>query len=152
MQKFSIREIREKDSTLLLDIKKRSIPQCASTYNDKDIKSWLDYCNAQDPNTCFSGSRGYIAYDNEEPIGFVEFSDKDSLGHIDNMFILPTHTKKGIGTELFKLAENDLKNQGIENFSIRSTLNAQEFYAGFGYALKEPGIARAGLEIVIMEK
>ena len=153
MQKnFSIREITQKDSPALLDIKKRSIPQCAPTHSPKDIEMWLAYCDKQNPETCFSNDQGFVAYNDNELIGFVVFSDQDNIGHVDNIFVLSSYRKKGIGSKLFQLAEKELGKQGIEKFTIRATLNAQKFYADFGYMPKEPGIARAGFEILIMEK
>ena len=148
---FCLRPHKE-DSALLLKIKKLSIPQCSTSYDDKDIKAWLAYCNAQEPKTCFTDDQGFIAYNNDKPIGFVTFSDKNNLGHIDNMFILPAHTKKSLGTTLLQLAEKNLRKNDIKTISIRVTLNAQDFYAHFGYLPKKSAKARAGFEIVIMEK
>lgn len=84
-----------------------------------------------------------VAEDEEELIGFVlyqtdesgnEWNFREGDGDIREIFVLPSHRKKGVGRALIAFAEGALKSEGIGCAYALPTEEQEGFFIKCGYA------------------
>lgn len=76
--------------------------------------------------------RGFIgAWDGDSFIGVVIATSDGRKGWINRLVIAPSYRRKGIGTELIRLAEKELKSRGINIISALIEKGADSSFALF---------------------
>jgi GNAT superfamily N-acetyltransferase len=74
----------------------------------------------------------YVAWMDEQPVGFCAFSLEDDKASMEHLWVLPGYIGKGIGAALFKHASSRCKELGARVLKIESDPNAQGFYERMG--------------------
>ena len=82
----------------------------------------------------------YVVEDNNKLVGYMDYGKpfrpyKDYNQEIGLLYLLKDYQRKGIGTKLFNMAYNKIKEKGYKEFFIscnKYNINAQEFYKKMG--------------------
>lgn len=72
----------------------------------------------------------YVAYDNNDPLGFImfyierkpgsAFTRARSILYIDQITVLSAHQRKGIGMRLMKFAEDYARQEGVDQVELNN--------------------------------
>ena len=83
-------------------------------------------------------------------VGFAQYYPPDNS--IEAVHVLPSHAKHGVGKMLLALIEEIASNQGTQQISLGSSLNAVGFYEKCGYVRKAGGTFKCndGVELGIV--
>ena len=94
---------------------------------DEEIQRALD----QDYATMIgeSGCHYILAEKNDEILGFASWRGS----YIGHMYVLPKHSKKGVGKELLMHLETDARSKGVALLHLQASLNAEAFYQSNEY-------------------
>ncbi|WP_324254765.1 MULTISPECIES: GNAT family N-acetyltransferase [unclassified Enterococcus] len=69
-----------------------------------------------------------------------------------SVFILPEYQQNGIGTSLLKRLKTDPFYIRASRIEVLASRNAQNFYSGFGFKIKNPAASENTQGYVVMEK
>ena len=58
---------------------------------------------------------------------------RDGIGHIRHFGTHPDWSRRGIGSGIYRLCEEDAREAGIHRFECYSSLNAEAFYSTLGF-------------------
>lgn len=92
---------------------------------------------------------GYVAEEEQQVVGAVLAHEKiwwnNSEVFIDEMFVLPDHQGKGVGTALLKTLEGYVEEHGLAGFTLTTNryAPAPKFYKKNGFVECEPIIMMA---------
>jgi GNAT superfamily N-acetyltransferase len=78
------------------------------------------------------GNETYVAYLEDELMGFCAISIEDERASVEHLWVLPERMSKGVGTELFKYMLAGCQELGARVLEIESDPNAQGFYERMG--------------------
>ena len=83
----------------------------------------------------------YIScYDNNLLVGFINVvSNLSTDAYIQDVMVLPSYQKQGIGMQLVDLTISKLKTMGIQNVSVIFEKSLSCFYSNFGFEIQESG-------------
>ncbi len=55
------------------------------------------------------------------------------LAYITNMYVLPSHRRKGYATQVLEILKTEAKNKGIKTLFLGASLSGQAVYKKFGF-------------------
>ncbi|MCP1121644.1 GNAT family N-acetyltransferase [Robbsia andropogonis] len=87
---------------------------------------------------------GFLAYEQEKPIAGIglmvidwpphpSHPTADRRGYVLNVYVEPTHRRRGIARELMRLAEGEFARRGITFAILHATEKCRGLYAGLGW-------------------
>lgn len=80
-----------------------------------------------------------------QPVGFLSFRPD---GYIDLTFTAPEFARRGVARSLYRAAEQELRDRGVQEFTVHASLVAKPFFAGEGYVEVEREVVhRSGVEL-----
>ena len=91
---------------------------------------------------------GFIIYQTDAPEN--EWCFRDGDGDIREIYVTPTHRKRGVGKQLLAFAENELSLGGVKCIYLLPTEENENFFIGCGY--KDLGDYCAELDNKVFEK
>ena len=126
---------------------------CVETLNVKDytneqIEIMVTFCDAQLYLEAIQQGESIFVAEAKNIVGFASIAK--SRGHIDDLFVAPNYTGKGIGTLLLKTLEQVALTEQKSQLSVMASLTARSFYLsrGFKYVKDSKILDRAtGIEI-----
>lgn len=71
--------------------------------------------------------------DNDQALAYA---DLQANGYIDHFFVAPQHARQGVGRRLLAHIEQTARQNGLHELSADVSLNAQAFFAHFGFELQ----------------
>ena len=86
------------------------------------------------------GSQFIFVYDNEEPVGFAAYFQKESsIFKLDKIYVLPSQQGKGTGRFVIDYIINDIKQKGgtALQLQVNRYNNAKTFYEKLGFVVIE---------------
>lgn len=155
MGTIEMRSAVEKDAEAIHEVHVASIREiCATHYTAGQVRSWLDTLS---PDRCRSAMRSETMIVADDGTGIVAFGSlAEKEGEIRAVYVHPDHVGSGIGMRVLRRLEDIAASAGLENLSLRSSLNAVGFYrrAGYGHATAEshPNAACADVPCIGMRK
>jgi ribosomal protein S18 acetylase RimI-like enzyme len=125
-------------------------------FNDNRPENSKKYADSYNPKTNLDKIRNRF---NESTIFLLAENNKRIVGlvramgnRVVNLFVHGNYHKQGIGKMLLNKIENEIKNIGFRDVTLRSQLSAVHFYQGCGYK-KTTGIRyKYGLTVQPMKK
>lgn len=66
----------------------------------------------------------------------MAYADLQANGYIDHFFVAPQHARHGVGRRLLAHIEQTARQNGLHELSADVSLNAQAFFAHFGFELQ----------------
>ena len=124
---------RSRCSHLRLPLEVREI--AARDYTQTQIAAWAQ----ADRNTwkhARSDRPTWVALDREsDPPKVIGFADLQPNGHLDMMYIHPSHQRHGVASALLSVVESAAREQGIASLTVDASLTAKPFFERHGFQL-----------------
>ncbi len=128
--KIHIRPARPEDATSLLRITEQSIRGLTGgAYRQDQIDNWMKGRSADAYQARIEAGSIHVAEQNGEPVGYIDVIP----GEINSLFILPEFAGKGVGRKLMEIGLPLVRNGHDGPVIVEATLNAEPFYAKFGF-------------------
>ena len=136
MISFMIRPYRESDLAALALLFTRSVHGLAREhYDSKQLSAWASA--AMDLTAWearLAGLKTLLAHADENPVGFLSY---ERNGHIDLLYVSPSHSRRGIASALYAAAEAALRSEGIFEFVTEASKTARPFFERHGFRVTE---------------
>ncbi len=135
---FTVRPYRPDDAAAIPIIFHRSVREVASAdYSEAQVAAWSptppDYtwvtARANDGRSIF------VAVDqSDKPVGYI---DVEVDGHIDHLYCLPEAVCRGVGTQLYAVAEMHARRLGIRRLYVEASEPARRMFERQGFSMLE---------------
>ena len=128
--KPSVRPYGSADLEAVITLYIRSIREVSSRdYNPSQINAW-----GQADRDLWNERRlsrpTWVAEIDQEIVGFT---DLEPNGHLDMMYVHPSHQNVGIATALLKTVEAAARRQGLRRIFTESSITAKPFFERHGF-------------------
>ena len=142
---ISLRKAMEMDTSELYRIHTGAIKEtCSSHYSEQQVTAWV---GRQNPERYLPFvRRGEITVAQDEdgkivgfghamPDDFLTPEERDGLQavQIKGLFVDPKYVTQGIGSSILKYLEKEAVGEGAKMLTVRSSMNAINFYKKFGF-------------------
>ena len=107
---------------------------CAGHYTPEQIASWTGCITTEAYDRALRDKVFLVAVDQGALLGLGMLDAQ--AGEVNALYVSPGAVGHGLGGELLKALEREAV--GLDRLTLRSTLNAQGFYARHGYRALEP--------------
>jgi ribosomal protein S18 acetylase RimI-like enzyme len=140
---FTIRRATGKDIPLIRELCFRIWPQTyASILSQEKIDYMMELMYSSDSlqKQMDDGSQFIFVYDEEEPVGFAAYLEKDpSVFKLDKIYVLPSQQGKGTGRFVIEYIINEIKQKGATALQLQvyRQNKARNFYEKLGFAIIE---------------
>ena len=78
--------------------------------------------------------RTYVAERDGIVVGFATWAEVDGTVELEDLFVDPPWTRRGIATELMEHLTGVLRDRGVQRLEVTANPHASEFYASVGFA------------------
>lgn len=152
MKKLLIRSALLEDAQSLFEVHRNSVETlCTGDYGPDQIAMWLDGRSPATYREAIAAGNLWLAH-TDRLQGFIEIDGNE----ISKLFVRGDAAGLGIGARLLNEALQRIKNAGHAKAYLESTLNAEKFYAAFGFQKVGEGTFSRGnspvsIEIIKME-
>ena len=150
---FSYRPARSGEAEIIFNIPRASITGLGRhCYTDEQIKNWMGTRTPAYYEELISNGRIHVCELDRLIVGFVDAVS----GEVCRLFLLPEVAGKGVGRRLLEIGIIQARLNHKGPIRVESTLNAEGFYARFGFrkikeSLFSHGTGKIPIEVVIME-
>lgn len=131
-----VRSYRPGDEIALWQVFHDAVHQLAANhYSQEQLDAWAP----QRPDCTHWRQRiqalqPFVAVcDNDQAMAYA---DLQANGYIDHFFVAPQHARQGVGRRLLAHIEQTARQNGLHELSADVSLNAQAFFAHFGFELQ----------------
>lgn len=140
-----VRRFTPDDVPDIINIFQQAIRQTAAKdYNRAQIAAW-SMADVNRWRVRQLNRPTWIAFIGERAAGF---SDLESNGHLDMMFVHPDFAKKGVATALLKQIEKHAEAEGLQRIFVESSITAKPFFEKHGFAvIKEQTVEIRGQQL-----
>jgi len=125
----------DKENILRLHIESIKI-LCSKHYTREQLNSWTSVLTPSVYDQALQEKEFLIAYESQENflgMGILDIKNAE----VSAIYVHPDAAGRGVGTELLNELEHLARNSNVHMISVRSTLNAKDFYAVHGYIERE---------------
>jgi GNAT superfamily N-acetyltransferase len=99
----------------------------------RDEAYWSPGISREVVDRSIDGSLNFGLYDGDDQVGFARMvTDRATFAYLGDVFVLPSHRGRGLGTWLVETALDHPELQGLRNVML-GTDDAHELYARFGF-------------------
>ena len=139
-----VRSYRPEDEIALWQVFHDAVHQLAANhYSQEQLDAWAP----QRPDCTqwrqrIQALQPFVAVcDNDQAMAYA---DLQANGYIDHFFVAPQHARQGVGRRLLAHIEQTARQHGLHELSADVSLNAQAFFAHFGFELqrRQPPVIR----------
>jgi GNAT superfamily N-acetyltransferase len=127
---------------------------CRERYEPREIAAWIAFRQPEAYRTALASRALFVAEWQGEVVGFGQLDP--ARGEIEACYVAPKAIGSGIGSALLARMEEEARRRGHAVVRLNATLNAEAFYARFGYRWLGRATHRVGddveLDCVRMEK
>ncbi len=110
----------EEIANVYLVSRKKLLPYAPLAHSDVDVLHWIQ-------EILIPTNQVTVVEDNRIIIGMMALSKNQDIGWIDQLYLLPTSTGRGVGTVLLNLAKETLGSP-IRLHTFQENIQAQRFY------------------------
>ena len=114
---------------------------CSSMYSQEEVKQWAARQTPHQYTPFIENGEITLALSPQgEVAGFGHLKSVCKCGENDvceikGLFVSPKWTRKGVGSVLLRHMEHQASSGGYTKMSLKSSLNAEEFYRRMGYSV-----------------
>lgn len=126
-----IRRAAPNDRQAICEIQRAAILEtCRRSYPEEDVTVWAgllspdSYHSIQDRYFVVAERGGRI-----DGFGMLD----EAEGEVEAIYVSPSASGEGIGSAILLHLEDRARQSGLQQLKVRSTLNAESFYARHGY-------------------
>lgn len=126
-----IRRATAADRHAICEIQRSAILEtCHRSYPQEDVAVWAGLLS---PETYYDiENRYFVVAERDGTLeGFGQLNEAE--GEVDALYVSPKCESRGTGTALLAHLEQRARECGVSELRLRSTLNAEGFYARAGY-------------------
>jgi ribosomal protein S18 acetylase RimI-like enzyme len=140
---FKIKNASIEDIPLIRELTFKVWPQTyAAILSQEQMDYMLDmmYSESSLQQQIHKGSQFIFVYDNEKPVGFAAYFQKESsIFKLDKIYVLPSQQGKGTGRFVIDYIINDVKQKGgtALQLQVNRYNNAKTFYEKLGFVVIE---------------
>lgn len=147
---MAIEQARSDSFPQLLALQLDCISKLTSTYAECEIAAWIAYLEEAGSKR-FGDFTNYIWRNEQGEItAFISWSlQPESVVSIECLYVTSAMQNNGIGATLLNKAQKAAQPMPL---TVRSTLNALEFYERQGFVFQEYTTSRAGFRIAVLNK
>ncbi len=109
-----------------LSSRKEFLPYAPLAHTDEEVRAWIE-------QSLVPAGRVTVAEMASEIIGFVTTTDADGCLWIDQLYVRPASTGRGIGSALLRHAMTGAS-QPVRLYTFQANNGARRFYERFGFA------------------
>lgn len=131
-----LRRARPADGDRIADVYLRSfratLPHITLTHTDDEIRHHFATVVTNDLDTWVATELAHLGDQNETAalVGFIALGDAT----VDHLYLLPSHTGRGLGAELLALAQRE-RPDGLRLFAFQANTGACRFYERHGFTV-----------------
>lgn len=105
----------------------------SADYKPEHIQAWIDLDSPERIKEVIENKdvRSFLALDQDEIVGFLALSTQEAV--LNSLYVKPSKTGQGIGSELLEFAEDLLKSHKKAQITLNSSKTAKKFYQKRGY-------------------
>ena len=152
---LTIRQARDTDREAICEVHRAAVLHtCAEVHGEDVAAKWAGLLlpETHEPS---AGTRALLVAEEAGCVlGFAQFDQ--ASGEVEAVYTHPGTEKRGIGSALLVIIEDDARARGVDVIRLRAATSAERFYAAAGYAVvgaAEYAIAEgATLPCIRMEK
>ena len=112
-------------SEVYLTSRKTLVPWARLAHSDQDVQDWIR-------TVLIPSGRVTVAIEDRVVIGMMALSDHEGAGWIDQLYLHPSATGRGIGTTLLERAKRELGSP-IRLYTFQASAGARRFYERHGF-------------------
>ena len=135
----TLRLYKSDDAPVLLALFRDTIRRVnARDYSPEQIRAWAS--DDIDPVVWmdrFMGRFVIVADEAGQPVGFTEL---ESDGHIDRMYVSADHQGQGIGRQLLAAVVAEARRLGLARLFVEASLTARPFFEARGFTVLTPQV------------
>jgi putative acetyltransferase len=133
---ITVRPYRDADLDAVISVFLASIREIAiRDYSQAQIAAWAQV----DRNTwkqARSDRPTWVALDSESiPEKIIGFAGLQPNGHLDMMYVHPSHQRHGVASALLSTVEQAAKESGISTLTVDASLTARPFFEKHGFKI-----------------
>ena len=150
---ISFRRARLEDADTVFDITKASIAGLSrGCYTPAQIENWMGERTPQFYRDLIARGRMTVCLRGDIVVGFVDAEP----GEVTRLFVLPDAAGSGLGVRLLDIGVREARVGHSGPVRLEATINAEAFYARYGFRSLgrgqfSHGLGGAPIEIVYME-
>ena len=112
-------------ATVLIESRLAFLPFAPSAHPEQDIRSWMR-------NHLLASARVVVCEEDGQIVGVLATSEEGQKSWIDQLYVLPGWTGRGIGSRLLEHAHRRLP-RSIHLYTFQQNAGARRFYERSGY-------------------
>lgn len=130
---LAVRRYEPKDLDTTIEIFLQAIREVASKdYNPLQVQAWAQVADPAAWARKRASRPTWIATIARVPVGF---SDLESKGHLDMMFVHPQYQGCGVASLLLETVEAMAREQGLALITTEASLTARSFFQNRGFSV-----------------
>ena len=130
-----VRSYRSEDANATLTAFLEAITETAAVdYSAEQIAAWArpEQRTVPEWDRAMQGRNSYVAVLDEQIVGF---SDVNSEGYIDMMFVSPRHSRRGVASALINYLQDHARVHGTRGLSADASITARPFFERHGFSV-----------------
>lgn len=126
-----IRRATLDDRQAIYEIQRAAILEtCRRSYPEEDVTVWAGLLSPDSYHAI--QDRYFVVAEREGRIeGFGQLDEQE--GEVEAIYVSPSASGRGAGSAILQHLEQRARQCGLQELKVRSTLNAESFYARHGY-------------------
>jgi putative acetyltransferase len=127
----SIRRATLDDRQAIYEIQRAAILEtCRRSYPEEDVTVWAGLLSPDSYHAI--QERYFVVAERDGRIeGFGQLDEQE--GEVEAIYVSPSASGRGAGSAILQHLEQRARQCGLKELKVRSTLNAESFYARHGY-------------------
>jgi putative acetyltransferase len=119
------------DRQAIYEIQRAAILEtCRRSYPEEDVTVWAGLLSPDSYHAI--QDRYFVVAERDGQIeGFGQLDEQE--GEVEAIYVSPSASGKGAGSAILRHLEDRARQCGLKELKVRSTLNAESFYARHGY-------------------
>ncbi len=110
---------------VLIESRQAFLPYAPSPHEPVDVRQWV-------AKSLMSRCRVTVALSDGNVVAVLAVSDLGAIAWIEQLYVLPGHENRGLGTTLLAFAHTTLK-RPVRLFTFQQNTGARRFYERHGY-------------------
>ena len=123
------------DEALCAEAERAAFLDSSANVSDEQVQASLDRVKKQIARGSYWG---YTAVENDVPVGLVLVDVEEGATFVDNLYVVPSHRRKGVGEKLMRYVLRELQAHCVDEVELMLTANnevAVGLYEKLGFSV-----------------